>query len=107
MPAKYLMSLDVGGSGGRCLLLNCQSGETVSASRRWTHPNAPGLGNWAFDGATSIASLCLVAAAYLYFAGRESRAVIPDSAAILDEAIRLAALERLTAESRYWMKRFG
>ena len=49
MPAKYLMSLDVGGSGGRCLLLNCETGQTISASRRWTHPNAPGLGSWAFD----------------------------------------------------------
>ena len=49
------------------------------------------LGSWRFDGATGIACLCLVAAAYLYFVGRERRPPIPDSAAILDEAIRLAA----------------
>src|ERR1035441_1001287 len=49
-------------------------------------------GGWGFDGAPGIACLCLVAAAYLYFAGRERRPPIPDSAAILDEAIRLAAL---------------
>jgi len=49
------------------------------------------LGSWGFDDAPAIACLCLVAAAYLYFAGRESRAPIPDPAAILDEAIRLAA----------------
>ena len=49
------------------------------------------LGSWGFDGAPGIACLCLVAAAYLYIAGRERRPPIPDSAAILDEAIRLAA----------------
>jgi tetratricopeptide (TPR) repeat protein len=49
------------------------------------------LGSWRFDGALDIACLCLVVAAYLYFVGRESRPPIPDSAAVLDEAIRLAA----------------
>jgi tetratricopeptide (TPR) repeat protein len=49
------------------------------------------LGSWRFDGAIGIASLCLIAAAYLYFAGRERRPPIPDSAVILDEAIQLAA----------------
>src|ERR1700734_685564 len=49
------------------------------------------LGSWRFDGALDLACLCLVAAAYLYFVGRESRPPIPDSAAILDEALRLAA----------------
>jgi len=49
------------------------------------------LGSWRFDGATGIACLCLIAAAYLYFVGRERRPPLPDSAVILDEAIRLAA----------------
>lgn len=49
------------------------------------------LGSWAFDGAPAIACLFLAAAAYLYLAGRERRFPIPDSAAILDQAIRLAA----------------
>jgi tetratricopeptide (TPR) repeat protein len=49
------------------------------------------LGSWRFDGAAGIACLCLAAAAYLYFVGRERRPPIPDSAAILAEAIRLAA----------------
>jgi tetratricopeptide (TPR) repeat protein len=49
------------------------------------------LGSWGFDGAPGIACLCLAAAAYLYFAGRERRPPIPDSAVLLDEAIRLAA----------------
>jgi tetratricopeptide (TPR) repeat protein len=50
------------------------------------------LGSWRFDGALEIACLCLVAAAYLYFAGRESRPPIPDSAAMLDAALHLAEL---------------
>ncbi len=49
MPAKYLMSLDLGGSGGRCLLVNSQTGEVTSAYRSWTHPNAAEIGSWAFD----------------------------------------------------------
>jgi tetratricopeptide (TPR) repeat protein len=49
------------------------------------------LGGWGFDGASGIACLCLVAAAYLYFTGRDSRPSIPDSAALLDEALQSAA----------------
>ncbi len=49
------------------------------------------VGSWGFDGAPGIACLCLVAAAYLHFAGRGSRPPIPDSAAILHKAIRMAA----------------
>jgi tetratricopeptide (TPR) repeat protein len=52
------------------------------------------LGGWGFDGALGIACLCLIGAAYLYFAGRERRRPIPDSAAILDRALRLAASGR-------------
>jgi tetratricopeptide (TPR) repeat protein len=49
------------------------------------------LGSWRFDGALDLAGLCLFAAAYLYFVGREGRPPIPDSAAMLDEALQLAA----------------
>lgn len=49
------------------------------------------LGNWGFDSAPAIACVCLVGAAYLHFRGRRSRPPIPDSAAILGEAIRLAS----------------
>jgi len=49
------------------------------------------LGSWGFDGASGIACLCLIAAAYLHFAGRKRRPPVPDSATILGEAIRLAA----------------
>lgn len=49
MAAKFLLSFDIGGSGGRCLLYNLADGTATSAYRPWTHPNAPGLGSWAFD----------------------------------------------------------
>jgi len=49
------------------------------------------LGSWRFDGALEMACLCLAAAAYLYFVGRESRLPIPDSGAMLEEALQLAA----------------
>jgi tetratricopeptide (TPR) repeat protein len=49
------------------------------------------LGNWGFDEAPAIACLLLVAAAYLYLAGRVRQPPIPDSATILGEAIRMAA----------------
>ncbi|HXV83636.1 MAG TPA: NAD(P)-dependent oxidoreductase [Candidatus Binatia bacterium] len=42
--AQYLMGLDLGGKKGRCLLLNVESGETVTASRPWQHRMTSGLG---------------------------------------------------------------
>jgi sugar (pentulose or hexulose) kinase/phosphoglycerate dehydrogenase-like enzyme/ribulose-5-phosphate 4-epimerase/fuculose-1-phosphate aldolase/putative sterol carrier protein len=35
--AQYLMGLDLGGKRGRCLLLDVDSGRTVTTSRRWQH----------------------------------------------------------------------
>lgn len=49
------------------------------------------LGSWRFDGALDMAGLCLLAAAYLYLLGRDRHRQTPDSAAILDEALQLAA----------------
>jgi hypothetical protein len=49
------------------------------------------LNSWRFDGALQIAGLCLFAAGYLYFVGRESQPPTPDLSAISDEAFRLAA----------------
>jgi hypothetical protein len=49
------------------------------------------MGNWGFDDAPGIACLFLIAAAYLYLAGRVRQPPIPDSATILGEAIRVAA----------------
>jgi autoinducer 2 (AI-2) kinase len=49
MTAKYLMGLDIGGGGGRCLLVNVESGETISAFRTWSHSPAPDVGGFAFN----------------------------------------------------------
>src|SRR5215471_14245426 len=49
------------------------------------------LGTWEFDGSLGIACLFLIAAAYLYLAGRPRRPPLPDPSTILDEAIQLAA----------------
>ena len=49
MTAKYLMGLDIGGGGGRCLLVNVESGETVSAFRAWSHSPASDVGGFAFN----------------------------------------------------------
>ena len=74
------------------------------------------LGSWGFDGAPSVAALCLLAAAYLSFAGRKRRPPIPDSATILDQAIEQAAAgeteralalldEALRLDRRLWQAR--
>ncbi len=49
MSAKYLMGLDIGGSGGRCLLVHSETGATTVAFRNWAHIPAPAAGSWAFD----------------------------------------------------------
>jgi tetratricopeptide (TPR) repeat protein len=49
------------------------------------------LDSWRFDGALDLAGLCILAAAYLYFVGRDHHPQIPDSAAILDQALKLTA----------------
>jgi tetratricopeptide (TPR) repeat protein len=49
------------------------------------------LGSWRFEGALDIACLCMLVAGYLYFVGRDRRPQAPDSAAILKEALQLAA----------------
>ncbi|HJU61676.1 MAG TPA: FGGY-family carbohydrate kinase, partial [Candidatus Binatia bacterium] len=42
--AQYLMGLDLGGKGGRCLLLDVESGGAVIASRPWQHRLTAGFG---------------------------------------------------------------
>ncbi len=48
MSGKYLIGLDVGGGGGRCLLVNTDTGETVSVFHAWTLPPDPQAGGFAF-----------------------------------------------------------
>lgn len=48
MSKKYLMGLDVGGGGGRCLLVNTETGETFSIFHGWTLPPEPTAGSFAF-----------------------------------------------------------
>jgi tetratricopeptide (TPR) repeat protein len=49
------------------------------------------LGSWRFDGAPEMAGLCALAAAYLYFVGRDRRPQTPDSGVMLNHALQLAA----------------
>ncbi len=64
MTSKHLMSLDIGGSGGRCLIYNLENGATTRAYRGWSHPNAPGLGGWGFDLDTGGIWRCLTEIAF-------------------------------------------
>jgi autoinducer 2 (AI-2) kinase len=48
MSGKYLIGLDIGGGGGRCLLVNTDNGETVSVFSAWTLPPDPQAGGFAF-----------------------------------------------------------
>jgi sugar (pentulose or hexulose) kinase/phosphoglycerate dehydrogenase-like enzyme/ribulose-5-phosphate 4-epimerase/fuculose-1-phosphate aldolase/putative sterol carrier protein len=49
MSKKYLIGLDVGGGGGRCLLVDIESGESTSVFRSWTLPPAPEVGGFAYE----------------------------------------------------------
>lgn len=49
MSPKYLLSLDLGGSGGRCLLLHSETSAVVSTSIPWSFTPAPEAGGFAFD----------------------------------------------------------
>ena len=49
MTENYLMSLDIGGSGGRCMLVKPETGEITVATRAWRHPANPTAGVWSFD----------------------------------------------------------
>ncbi len=49
MSGRYLLGLDAGGGGGRCLLVDVESARIVRAVRRWVHPTAPGTGGMGTD----------------------------------------------------------
>ena len=48
MSGKYLIGLDIGGGGGRCLLADSVTGESVSIFHAWTLPPEPQAGGFAF-----------------------------------------------------------
>jgi L-ribulose-5-phosphate 4-epimerase len=48
MTVKYLIGLDAGSGGGRCLLVNTQTAETTSVFRPWTLERAQEAGGFAF-----------------------------------------------------------
>ncbi len=48
MPARYLIGLDVGGSGGRCLIFDHQTRSVTTSLSPWTHPPDPEAGGWAY-----------------------------------------------------------
>ena len=49
MPGHLLMGLDVGGGGGRCLLVDTRDGRTTAATRTWQFATAPGTGGLGSD----------------------------------------------------------
>jgi sugar (pentulose or hexulose) kinase/phosphoglycerate dehydrogenase-like enzyme/ribulose-5-phosphate 4-epimerase/fuculose-1-phosphate aldolase/putative sterol carrier protein len=49
MTSKYLLSLDLGGSGGRALLYNTATGEHTFTTCAWTFPQDAEVGGFAFD----------------------------------------------------------
>ncbi len=49
MSAQYLVGFDLGGSGGRCLVIDTQTGQSTTSARNWTHLRAPQHGHWALD----------------------------------------------------------
>jgi sugar (pentulose or hexulose) kinase/phosphoglycerate dehydrogenase-like enzyme/ribulose-5-phosphate 4-epimerase/fuculose-1-phosphate aldolase/putative sterol carrier protein len=49
MSGKYLIGLDVGGGGGRCLLINVETGKVTSVFRPWRFPSAPEIGMFAYS----------------------------------------------------------
>jgi tetratricopeptide (TPR) repeat protein len=55
------------------------------------------LGGWGFEGAAEISILGAILGTYFYVSGRRNFPAIPDAAAMMDQAIRLAALGRTDA----------
>ncbi len=49
MRARYVMGIDLGGGGGRCLVLDADTGTSVMSNRAWTHTRVQAYWPWAFD----------------------------------------------------------
>ncbi len=63
MAERYLLGLDVGGGGGRCLVVACSSGALTTAFQAWSFPAAPGAGPGAVDADLEAIWRALAAAA--------------------------------------------
>lgn len=49
MKKSYLLSFDIGGGSGRCLLIDPDTGHVTTSGRAWTHPGAPGTNGLGFN----------------------------------------------------------
>lgn len=94
MSAKYLMGLDIGGSGGRCLLVHSETGATSVTFRGWSHIPAPHAGSWAFD--LDLAAIWRVLGAIAQEALRRARIGPQDVAGLAVTGMRfgLVVLDR-------------
>jgi len=43
------MGIDLGGGGGRCLIVDTEAGTVAMSSRAWNHTRVPAYWPWAFD----------------------------------------------------------
>jgi len=63
MKPIYLIGLDGGGGGARCVVIEVGTKRITSAYRRWAHRPAPGTGGWGYDFDLDGAARCLSEAA--------------------------------------------
>ena len=49
MRARFVMGIDLGGGGGRCLIVDTEAGTVAMSSRAWNHTRVPAYWPWAFD----------------------------------------------------------
>lgn len=90
MSGPYLMGLDVGGGGGRCLLLDVADGSVTRGFRAWSFPAAPAAGPGAVDADLGRIWHDLAAAAA---EARESAGAPPEAiAGVAVTAMRLGAV---------------
>ena len=49
MSANYLLSMGIGGGGGRCLLIEPETGHVTITYRPWSNSAVSEVGEWSFD----------------------------------------------------------
>ncbi|MDP7115247.1 MAG: hypothetical protein QGH45_24945, partial [Myxococcota bacterium] len=81
MASRYLMGLDAGGGGGRCLLVDVDTGAMAFGARGWSHPVAPETGGWGLD---------LDTGAIWESIGQVARQALARSGAAADQVVGLA-----------------